>query len=505
MTLLSRVLGFVRDIVIARVFGADAGTDAFFVAFKIPNFFRRLFAEGAFSQAFVPVFAEYQKHRSHAELRDLLSHVFGSLGSVALSVSSLGVIAAPLFVLLFAPGFIDDPQRYELASRMLRLTFPYLFCISLVAMAAGVLNSKQRFAIPAFTPVWLNLCLIGAAVFIAPKLNLPIMALAWGVLIAGVVQLLFQLPFLHRLDLLPKPRWNWRHAGVQKIIQLMLPAILGSAVVQVNLLFDTILASLLIVGSVSWLYFADRLVEFPLGVFGIAIATVILPSLSQRHAAQDATAFSRNMDWALRITLLVSVPAMCGLLLLAAPLMISLFQYGQFSAYDAKMSAYGLMAYALGLPAFSAIKILAPGFFARQDTRTPVKIAIRAVILNMLLNVIFVSSLWLLNVPAMHIGLALATALAAWAQAGWLLRRLLQENAYQPAVGWQRFLLQISGATLVMGAALWVFGPNMDVWLAATLLERVCWLMLLIGGGALSYFAVLWLSGVRLRQFRAVF
>ncbi|HEX7026611.1 MAG TPA: murein biosynthesis integral membrane protein MurJ [Gammaproteobacteria bacterium] len=502
MTLISRVLGFVRDMVVALLFGANAATDAFFVAFKIPNFFRRLSAEGAFSQAFVPVFAEYRERRDDNALRDLVSHVAGSLGALLFLVTTLGITAAPLMVLLFAPGFMDDPERYRLASDMLRLTFPYLFFISLVALAGGILNSYQRFAVPAFTPVFLNLCLIGCAFWLGPRLDVPIMALAWGALLAGFVQLAFQLPFLRRIGMLPRPRLSLRHEGVNKVIKLMLPAILGSAVVQINLLIDTVIASFLIAGSVSWLFFSDRLVEFPLGVFGIAIATVILPSLSQKHAAQDRAAFSRNLDWGLRVSLLVAVPAAIGLILLASPILTTLFQYGAFTPEDTRMSAYSLVAYSIGLPGFILAKILAPAFFARQDTRTPVRIAIYAMLMNLVMNLGFVLLLLHFGFKGAHAGLALATALAAWAQTGMLWWRLRRLGVYVAQPGWFRFLLQTMLASAVMAAALFYAAPPWSEWFGWTYVQRALWTVSLVSGGGLIYFLVLWLAGVRMAHFR---
>ncbi len=502
MTLISRVLGFVRDMVIARLFGANIATDAFFVAFKIPNFFRRLFAEGAFSQAFVPVFTEYRETQNHEKLRDLVRHVSGTLGAVLLLLSTIGVSAAPLVILVFAPGFADDSERLDLAARMLRLTFPYLFFISMVALAGGILNSFRRFAIPAFTPVLLNVCLIACAIWLSPHMETPVFALAWGAFIAGVVQFLFQLPFLYRLNILQWPRWGWKHPGVQKILTLMLPAMLGSAVVQINLLLDTLIASMLQGGSVSWLYFADRLVEFPLGVFGIAIATVILPSLSQKHATADTQAFSNNLDWALRLSLLIGVPSMLGLLILSQPMLITLFQYGEFTLFDTRMAAYALMAYAVGLPAFILVKILAPAFFARQDTRTPVKIAIRAMLLNMLMNIVFVVTLIYLDFTATHAGLALATACAAWIQTGLLTHTLKQQQVYRPQQGWSRLIIQIGAATLTMCAVLIYFMPGAETWAQWHYWQRGIQLTGLIAAGAAVYFGTLWLSGVRMRHFR---
>jgi putative peptidoglycan lipid II flippase len=501
MTLVSRISGFIRDIVVARLFGADAATDAFFVAFRIPNFFRRLSAEGSFSQAFIPVLSEYRQKRDSAALRDLISHVTGVLGGILLVFTTLGVAAAPLVILVFAPGF-HEPERFELASDMLRITFPYLFFISLVALAGGIMNSFQRFAVAALTPVWLNLCLIAAAFWLTPYLDPPVLALAWGALIAGIVQLLFQIPFLARMNMLPRPRWRWRHEGVQKILRLMMPSIIGSSVMQINLLIDTIIASMLVVGSVTWLYYADRLVEFPLGIFGIAIATVILPSLSDKHAARDARAFSRNLDWALRLTLLIGIPAFLGLALLSFPLMAGLFQYGKFSSHDALMSAYALVAYAAGLPAFMLTKILLPGFYARQDTKTPVYIGIAAMIAKLVMLAATIPLLLQREVQTAHTALALATSLSAWLQTWMLFTRLHKEGAYVPAGQWGRFCLQLLAASISMTALLLYVTPDPGAWSAWAYWERGLTLVALVGGGSLSYFLVLWLSGIRLAHFR---
>jgi len=497
MTLLSRIFGLLRDITLATVFGVSGGTDAFLIAFKIPNFMRRLFAEGAFSQAFVPVFSEYKEKHSREALRDLVDHVAGSLGSVLLLITALGSIAAPLLVYLFAPGFWDEPERFDLTAEMLRITFPYLFFIALVAFAGGILNSYNKFAIPAFTPVILNLCLISAALWLAPLFDQPLMALAWGVAAAGVLQLLLQFPSLLKLKLVPVPRLQRGHAGVSKILRLMIPAVVGSSVAQINLLLDTIIASFLAVGSVTWLYYSDRMLEFPLGVLGIAIATVILPALSQQHASESREHFNQTLDWALKMVMLIALPACIGLLLLASPILATLFQHGDFTANDSYMASLSLMAYMLGLPAFILIKVLAPGYYSRQDTKTPVKIAIIAMISNMALNILFVVPMVMLHYEAPHVGLALATSASGYINAILLYSGLRKADVYQPLAGWSNMLGKMLLACCGMAAVVIYLTPGLEIWTWLTVLERVIYLGSIIGSAALVYFAILWLSGLR--------
>jgi len=497
MTLLSRLLGLARDIVIARFFSASDAADAFFVAFKIPNFLRRLFAEGAFSLAFVPVLTEYRSNYSAAQTRDLIDRVAGTLGLVLLLLSLVGVAASPLLISIFAAGFVDQPVKFALTADMLRITFPYILLISMTAMAGGILNTLKRFAVPAFTPVLLNLSMIGCALWLSPRLDVPVTALAWGVLIAGVAQLLFQLPFLYRAGLLPRPKWGWRHPGVQKIIKLMIPALFGSSVAQINLLFDTFIASFLVSGSVAWLYYSDRLLEFPLGVFGIALATVVLPNLSQAHYREGDNSFNKTMHWAIQLSLLIAVPATFGLFLLAQPILATLFEYGAFSANDAMMAAYSLMAYSLGLPAFILIKILASGFYARQDTRTPVRIGIQAMVFNMVLNVVFV--VWMLQAQflAPHVGLALATTASAYFNAFRLARELRRDRILGPLETFSRPLLKILCGCIAMGLVIHFMLPELDAWSEWRWHRRLLQLGLTILPAVLCYGLMLWIMGFR--------
>ncbi|MCH2158901.1 MAG: murein biosynthesis integral membrane protein MurJ [Oleiphilaceae bacterium] len=493
MTMVSRFLGLARDVVVANFFGASAGADAFFVAFKIPNFFRRLFAEGAFSQAFIPVLADYKDGQDRDAVRTLLGSVLGVLGAVLFVFSLLAVLGAPWVTALFAPGFLDEPAKYELASTMLQITFPYLFLISLTAFAGAVLNSYGNFAVPAFTPVLLNLSLIASAVFLTPLFAQPVIALAWGVFIAGVLQLFFQLPFLLRLGLLPRPILDYRHEGVRKIGALMLPAMFGVSVSQINLLLDTILASLLQTGSVSWLYYSDRLVELPLGVFGIAIATVILPALSANNAAKSEEAFSATIDWALKMVLLIGLPAALALIVLAEPLIAVLFHYGALNDTDVLQSAHSLRAYALGLLAFMFVKVLAPGFFARKDMRTPVKIGIYAMIANMVFNLALI---W----PLQHAGLALATAMSAWLNAICLLVVLKRQGVYKSGNGWFVFVIRLLGAVVAMVLVVSYLNSPTQEWLVWDVWQRISTIGLLVICGIFSYFIVLLCLGLNLKN-----
>lgn len=504
-TLLSRVLGLVRDVVFAWFIGASGGADAFFVAFKIPNFLRRLFAEGAFAQAFVPVLSEHRQKGSIEAVRHLVDRIAGCLGTAVIGVSVLAVLGAPLLTMVFAPGFyMNAPEKFALTADMIRITFPYLALISLAGFAGSILNSYDRFAVPALTPVTLNIVLIIAAVWVSPMLETPVMALAWGVLVAGVCQFVMQLPFLARLHLLPRPKVAWRDPAVKKVLTLMAPAMFGVSVSQINLLLDTVLASLISDGSVSWLYYSDRLIELPLGVFGIAIATVILPALSRQYSAA-CEHYSHTLDWALRTVLLIGFPATVALIVMAEPIIITLFQHGErFSAYDARMSSYSLMAYAVGLSAFMLIKVLATGYFSRQDTKTPVKIGIKAMVANMLFNVILVVPFHLL-MDAGHIGLALATSGSAFLNARWLFVGLQRSDAFAPRTGWGRFLFLLALASGSMGVflasaiyALPEFG-DLEWWVR---LVHIGWLC---AGGFLVYGLILILGGWRLRHLRPDF
>ncbi|MBA6414303.1 murein biosynthesis integral membrane protein MurJ [Parahaliea sp. F7430] len=502
MTMMSRVLGLLRDVVIAATVGASAYADAFFVAFKIPNFLRRLFAEGAFAQAFVPVLADYREQGSLNAVQALVNRVSGVLGGTLIMVTTLAVLAAPLVAGLFAPGFLGDSDKFQATTELIRITFPYLLLISMTGFCGAILNSYGRFAVPAFTPVFLNLSLIVAALVAAPWFAEPVYALAWGVLIAGLLQLLFQLPSLYRIDLVPRPIWDTQHPGVRRILRLMVPALFGVSVSQINLLLDTVLASFLPTGSVSWLYYSDRLTELPLGVFGIAVATVILPSLSAHRAGARSEDFTLTLDWAVRMILLVAVPAAVALILLAQPILITLFQYGALSAHDVSMASLSLQAYCLGLIAFMLIKVLAPGFYARQDMVTPVKIGIKAMVANMLLNVAFVLPLYF-YFDIGHVGLALATSASAWLNAALLLRGLLREGVYRFQPGWGLYLLRLLAATAAMALAAWALSPDLGDLQALNWYQRALQIAVVCIGGGVAYLLAHFVLGSRFQQLRS--
>ena len=495
MTFLSRLLGFVRDTLIARIFGADMVSDAFVVAFKIPNLFRRISAEGAFSQAFVPILSEYKSQRDFYATRELINRTATLLGILLIVVTLLGILLAPLLVAITAPGFSHNPEKMQLTVALLRITFPYLLFISLVAMAGGVLNTFNRFVVPAFTPVWLNVSMIVAMLFIAPYTNHPIYTLAWSVLAGGILQLAFQIPFLKQIGLLP--RWDlcWHDSGVRRILHLMFPALLGVSVAQISLILNTLFASLLVSGSISWLYYADRLMEFPVGVLGAALGTILLPRLSAAYAKRDANEYNQTLDWGLQLCCLLALPATVSLCLLATPLVVTLFHYGKFNAHDVIMTQSTVVAYSIGLLGLILIKILAPAFYARQDIRTPVRIAIITLLVTQLLNVIFIFGLHL-----RHVGLALAISLGACLNASLLFYTLRKRDWYRPLGEWRGLLLKLGIALTALGCLLYAVNFAPQAWLKFSALSRWAYLISLIGLGGGVYFAMLFVLGVRWKQ-----
>ena len=494
MTFISRILGFLRDIMIARIFGAGMATDAFFVAFRIPNLLRRLFAEGAFSQAFVPILAEYKNTRTAEETRGLIDHITMLLGITLFIVTVVGIVAAPLIIYASAPGFSADPEKFNLTVALLQITFPYILFISLVALAGSILNTYGRFNVPAITPALLNLSFIGCALWLTPLLDPPVLALAWAVFIGGALQLAFQLPFLLRLKLLPRIRLRNPDAGAWRVIKLMGPAVFGVSVSQISLLINTIFASLLATGSVSWLYYADRLMEFPAGLLGVALGTILLPSLSRHYSSNSSEEYSRLLDWGLRMTMLLTLPAALALALLATPLITTLFHHGAFTDHDVWMTREALIAYSVGLLGLILVKVLAPGFYARQNIKTPVKIAVITLIATQLMNLAFI-------IPFKHAGLALAIGLGACLNAGLLYYKLRSHEIYQPQPGWLIFFLKILVALTIMGTVLWFSAGSDASWLTDSTMARAGRLSWIIIAGAFSYFAALWLLGFRIKDF----
>lgn len=490
MTFFSRIIGFIRDMVLGQIFGASAEFDAFLLAFRIPNFMRRLFAEGAFSQAFVPVLNAYESERARHEVKLLINKVFSALSVVTLGVSLVGVFTAPWLVRVFAPGFDVADSRFQLACHLLHVTFPYIFLISLTALAGGIQNTYRQFAIPAITPVLLNISLIVAAVGGSHYFAEPVIALAWGVFAAGVIQLLFQVPFLMKLGLCPTFAWDWEDPGVKRILMLMGPALIGASVMQINLLVDTIFASFLPVGSLTWLYYSDRLLEFPIGVFGVALATVVLPHLAREYVQQNQNNFSASVDWALRWIALIGVPASLGLALLAGPLMITLFQYREFLPHDAIMASYSLMALSVGLVSFLSVKVLVSAFYARQNTKLPVKVAIIAMLVNVVLNFILVG-------PLAHAGLALASTLSSFCNVGILLWILLKRRIYVPLPGWRGYSFRLFCANGAMIAWIVFMTPDTSTWIEGKSIFRANCLAGMMAGSLVAYFGGLWLTGLR--------
>ncbi len=503
MTLISRVLGLVRDVVVANLMGAGASADVFFFANKIPNFLRRLFAEGAFSQAFVPVLTENHAQGDMDKTRELIARAAGTLGVIVSIVTVLGVLGSGVVTALFGFGWFLDwvhggpaAEKFELASLMLKITFPYLWFITFVALSGAILNTLGKFAVSSFTPVFLNVMIILAAWFISPQMSQPEIGLAIGVFLGGLVQFLFQIPFLIKAGVMVKPKWGWRDPGVVKIRTLMIPALFGVSVSQINLLFDTFIASFLQTGSISWLYYSDRLLEFPLGLFGIAIATVILPALSRKHVDSQSEGFAHTMDWGVRMVTLLGIPAMLGLMALAKPMLMVLFMRGEFSPQDVHQASLSLLAYASGLLNFMLIKVLAPGYYSRQDTKTPVKYGIIAMVTNMVFNAIFAYFYG-------YVGLAIATALSAFVNMALLYRGLHIAGVYQITKRTVFFIIRlvIAGAAMV-AAILWQL-EDMSVWLEWSFAHRSGMLGMLIGLGAAVYLAVLFLTGVRLKDLKA--
>ena len=496
MTMFSRVLGFARDAIVARIFGAGMATDAFFVAFKLPNLLRRIFAEGAFSQAFVPILAEYKSKQGEDATRVFVSYVSGLLTLALAIVTVIGMLAAPWVITITAPGFADTADKFALTTQLLRITFPYILLISLASLVGAILNTWNRFSVPAFAPTLLNISMIGFAVFAAPHFHPPVMALAWAVFVGGLLQLGFQLPWLAKLGFLKWPKLNIKDAAVNRVMKQMAPAILGVSVAQISLVINTIFASFLQSGSVSWMYYADRLMELPTGVLGVALGTILLPTLSKHVAGNNTQEFSALLDWGLRLCMLLAMPAAVGLAVLSFPLVATLFMYKEFTLNDAVMTQNALIAYSFGLIGLIMIKVLAPGFYARQNIKTPVKVAIFTLVCTQLMNLVFVG-------PLQHVGLALAIGLGACLNAGLLYVLLRAKGLYQPGAGWKTFIAKLVLALLVMGGGLWAAQAYLPLqWVGAHGLHKAAQLMALVALGVVLYFGSLVALGFRPRHFK---
>lgn len=493
MTMISRVLGFIRDAIIARYFGAGMATDAFFVAFKLPNLLRRIFAEGAFSQAFVPILAEYKSQQGEEATRTFIAYIAGLLTLVLAMVTAIGVIAAPIIILITAPGFTEPVEKFELAALMLRITFPYIFLISLASLAGAILNTWNRFSVPAFVPTFLNLSMIGFTLFASPYFNPPILSLAVAVIVGGILQLLYQLPYLKKIGMLVLPRLNLKDSGVWRVLKQMGPAILGVSVGQISLIINTIFASFLVTGSVSWMYYADRLMEFPSGVLGVALGTILLPSLSRSFSKGDIKQYSELLDWGLRLCFLLALPSAVALGILSKPLISTLFEYGQFTALDSDMTQQALVAYSVGLLGLMLIKVLAPGFYSRQDIKTPVKIAIMTLLLTQVMNLAFI-------IPLRHAGLALSISIAACFNAGLLFWQLRKKQLFKPQAGWFTFIAKIIIAVMMMSIVLWLGSELLPNWSTGSMLSRMSRLLLVVVAGIIAYFGTLTMLGFKLRQ-----
>lgn len=494
MTMFSRVLGFARDAIVARVFGAGMATDAFFVAFKLPNLLRRIFAEGAFSQAFVPILAEYKSKQGEEATRVFVAYVSGLLTLALAIVTVTGMLAAPWVILVTAPGFADTADKFALTSQLLQITFPYILLISLASLAGAILNTWNRFSVPAFAPTFLNISMIGFALFGAPYFHPPVLALAWAVTVGGILQLVYQLPHLKKIGMLVLPRISFRDAGAMRVMKQMGPAILGVSVSQISLIINTIFASFLVSGSVSWMYYADRLMEFPSGVLGVALGTILLPSLSRSFASGNHDEYCRLMDWGLRLCFLLALPSAVALGILAKPLTVSLFQYGKFTPFDAQMTQRALIAYSVGLMGLIVVKVLAPGFYSRQDIKTPVRIAIVTLVMTQLMNLAFIG-------PLKHAGLSLSIGLAACLNASLLYWQLRKQNIFTPQAGWGRFLTRLFIAVIVMAAALLGMLYVMPDWAQGNMAHRLVRLMVVVAVGVVAYFATLAVLGFRVKDF----
>lgn len=494
MTLVSRIIGFLRDMMMARYFGAGFATDAFFVAFKLPNLLRRIFAEGAFSQAFVPVLAEFKSQRTHEETRQFVASVAGLLSLVLLIFTLCGVIFAGYVITLTAPGFTTDPQKFALTTTLLRITFPYILFISLASLISGVLNTWGIFSIPAFTPTILNITWLFFILVLRHYFHPPIVVIACAVFSGGVLQLLFQLPYLKKINMPVLPKFDLHNSAVWRVVRLMGPAIFAMSIAQISLVINTIFASYLPSGSVSWMYYADRLMEFPTGVLGVALGTILLPSLSKHASSKNVVEFSKTLDWGVRLCLLLAMPATIGLAITAKPLVMTLFMYGKFNLFDVVMTKRALIAYAVGLMGLILVKVFGPGFYANQDIKTPVKIAIFVLICTQLMNLAFIG-------PLKHAGLSLSIGLGACLNAGGLCYLLIKRGIYVPQSGWREFILKLASAVMIMAVFLLLGLHYLPLDFTGHTYTRVLSLLVLLSIAVITYFMSLFLLGFRVHHF----
>ena len=502
MTLISRIFGMLRDIIFARFFGVSVIMDAFIVANRIPNMLRRFFGEGAFNQGFVPVISSYKENKNHKEVKVLVDSVAGTLGLILFIVSLIGVIFSPIFISIVAPGFIGEDGRFDLSALMLKFTFPYLMFISLTAFSGSLLNTYGKFAVPAITPVILNIVLIIFVVVISPKLNEPGMSLAYGVFFAGLIQLFFQLPFLSKINLIPRPRWNYHHEGIKRITNLMGPALFGSSVSQVNILVSGIIASLIGTGKISLLYYSDRIMELPLSLFGIAIATVTLPYLSRLYSRNLIDKFSDALYWSIKIALIFIIPASVGIFILAEPIIAVIYFGGAFDQIDVRLTSLSLSIFSIGLIGFSFVKILSPAYFAREDTKTPVKIGIICVAINLILGSGFVFYLQKINFEATHVGLASSISIAALMNAGLLFLGLKRNKILNNFKTSKIFFIKLCLANIVMLAFLVYTKQSLIWWLAMHAMERAIWLLMIILASMFLYFVTLSILGIKIKELK---
>ncbi|WMY96952.1 MAG: murein biosynthesis integral membrane protein MurJ [Arsenophonus sp.] len=494
MTMFSRMLGFIRDAIIARFFGVGVETDAFVISFRLPNLLRRIFAEGAFSQAFVPILAEYKNKKSDNETRTFISNIAGFLILVLAVITLIGMFSAPWIIYIVTPGFSEISNKFDLIFSLLKITFPYIFFISLVSLTGVVLNTWSCFTVPAFTPVFLNISMIIAVLFLAPYCTPPILALGWGILIGGILQLFYQLPFLQKIGMLVLPRISFTNKDMWRMIKLMGPLVISASISQISLIMNTMFASFLREGSVSWMYYADRLMELPNGVLGVGLGTILLPSLAKSVSIGDNKEYQRLINLGLKLCFLLALPCSIVLAILAHPLTVSLFQYGNFTSYDSRMTQYALIAYCSGLMGVIVVKVLAPGFYSKKDIKTPLKIAIITLILTQFMNFIFVDFL-------KHVGLALSLALSSCFHALMLYSELRRKKLFSPLSGWRKFFFKLIIALIVMTFVLLLMLNFMPIWEQGNMVLRIIRLLSVIFITAISYFFTLFVLGFRLRDF----